>query len=375
MASTDSLTGFRRHLKRKNYSRYTVRDYLSTLNVFMAWVKVPVGEVDAKKVLLFIEHLLDKKRSPKTINCYLDSIRSFYEYLQEEEGREIDNPVRRGYGLKLPKPLPRFLKDEEIAKLFESIENRRDRAMFYLMLRCGLRVEEVAHLAVESLDLKRGRIWVRNGKGGKDRMVYISPDAHRALCDYLDQRSGSRAKAVFLVEKGTCKGKALSVRGIQKRIEHYAKGSRLKVSCHQLRHTMATQLLDADADIVIIQDLLGHSRIATTQRYCRVSNQKVQREYYKAMDAVIMRTGLEAPTQVSRECNLTMMPGAPPQTPGFSASEESRGAGTRKGRVQRPCPSVIHPPQRSGRSPALPYPPGGHNQCITGKTESSQKGG
>jgi site-specific recombinase XerD len=300
MVSTDLLTGFRRHLKRKNYSRYTVRDYLSTLNAFAAWAKVPLDAIDAKKVLLFIEHLLDKKRSPKTINCYLDSIRSFYEYLKEEEGLEIDNPVRRGYGLKLPRPLPRFLKDEEIAKLFDRIKNPRDRAMFYLMLRCGLRVEEVAHLTVDSLELKRGRIWVRNGKGGKDRMVYISPDAHRALCDYLNERSGSRAQAVFLVEKGTCKGKALSVRGLQKRIEHYARHSSLKVTCHQLRHTMATQLLDADADIAIIQDLLGHSRIATTQRYCRVSNQKVQREYYKAMDAVMKRTSdevLEMPLQ------------------------------------------------------------------------------
>jgi site-specific recombinase XerD len=300
MASTDLLTGFRRYLKRKNYSRYTVRDYLCTLNAFMAWAKVPLDSVDAKKVLLFIEHLLDQKRSPKTINCYLDSIRSFYEYLKEEEGGEMENPVKRGYGLKLPKPLPRFLKDEEITKLFDLIQNRRDRAMFYLMLRCGLRVEEVAHLTVECLDLKRGRIWVRNGKGGKDRMVYISPDAHGALCDYLEQRSGSRVQAVFLVEKGTCKGRALSVRAIQKRIELYARRSSLKVTCHQLRHTMATQLLDADADIAIIQDLLGHSRIATTQRYCRVSNQKVQREYYKAMDAVMRRAlaqALELPIQ------------------------------------------------------------------------------
>jgi len=85
------------------------------------------------------------------------------------------------------------------------------------------------------------------------------------------------------------KGKPLSVRGIQKRIEYYARKSGLPVSCHRLRHTMATQLLNADADLATIQDLLGHGQITTTQRYCRVANLKVQRDYYKAMKLVLQR--------------------------------------------------------------------------------------
>jgi len=82
----------------------------------------------------------------------------------------------------------------------------------------------------------------------------------------------------------------ISVRGIQKRIEYYAQKAEIRVSCHHLRHTMATQLLNADADLVTIQDLLGHSRITTTQCYCRVSNLKVQRDYYKAIKVVLQRT-------------------------------------------------------------------------------------
>ena len=86
------------------------------------------------------------------------------------------------------------------------------------------------------------------------------------------------------------RGKPLSVRGIQKRIEYYARKSSLEVSCHRLRHTMATQLLNADAGLATLQDLLGHSQITTTQRYCRVANLKVQRDYYKAMQIVLQRT-------------------------------------------------------------------------------------
>jgi len=117
-----------------------------------------------------------------------------------------------------------------------------------------------------------------------------SESAQLALADYVKQRLSLRVRKVFLVQKGTHKGKPLSVRGIQKRMESYAKKAGLPVSCHQLRHTMATQLLNADADLVSIQDLLGHSRIKTTQRYCRVSNLKVQRDYFKAIEEVIKRT-------------------------------------------------------------------------------------
>ena len=106
---------------------------------------------------------------------------------------------------------------------------------------------------------------------------------------YLQKRS-SKTSALFLVQKGLLKGEPISVRGIQKRIEYYARRSGLEVSCHRLRHTFATQLLNADADLVTIQDLLGHAHITTTQRYCRAANLKVQRDYDKAMELVLQRT-------------------------------------------------------------------------------------
>ncbi len=292
MAITDAIINYRRFLKRRNCSWCTLRDYMSTLKHFVIWVAEPIEQVSSRSVLAFIDHLLARRLSPKTINCYLDSIRGFYDYLINEEAVAMVNPVKRGYVLRLARPLPRYLRDEEVARLFAVIDHSRDRAMFMLMLRCGLRVEELAQLSLSALDLPRSQLFVYHGKGAKDRVVYLSHDAQQALVDYLKIRAFSKAKRLFLVDKGRCKGNPISVRAIQKRMEHYARKAGMKVSCHQLRHTMATQLLNADADLVTIQDLLGHSRIKTTQRYCQVSNLKVQRDYHKAITRVMERHAL-----------------------------------------------------------------------------------
>ena len=154
-------------------------------------------------------------------------------------------------------------------------------------------MDEVANLYISDLDLKHNKIFVRNGKGRKDRVVYVSPDAYGAIVNYLRVRPLSKAKKLFLVEKGSYLGEPISVRGIQKRIEYYSRITGIDVSCHQLRHTMATQMLNADAEIETIQDLLGHNAINTTERYCTVSNLKVMRDYFKAMDVIVKRSSIE----------------------------------------------------------------------------------
>ena len=288
------IINYRRYLNRRNYSHHTLKTYLNKLRQFVLWVDVPLEHVDYQKINAYIDYLMTKRLRPETINCHLKSIRRFYSYLRDEEQIAISTPVKTGCKLRSSQPLPKHLKDQEVQQLFDEIKSGRDRAMFMLMLRCGLRVEEVANLSLTAIDWRRSKLYVFNGKGQKDRVVYLSHDTYEALVDYVKQRLSLRVKKVFLVEKGTHKGKPLSVRGIQKRMEYYAKKAGLPVSCHQLRHTMATQLLNADADLVSIQDLLGHSRIKTTQRYCRVSNLKVQRDYFNAMEEVIKRTAMNS---------------------------------------------------------------------------------
>lgn len=290
MDITNSIVNYRRFLKRRNYSDHSIRNYMNILKHFVLWLDVPLEQAGNQKVLGYIDWLLNKRRKAKTINCHLACISGFYQHLNHEQDISVKNPVKRGYSLRLPSPLPRSVRTEDLDMFFKVIKTHRDRAMFKLMLRCGLRVEEVAFLQLSTIDFRRHEILVQHGKGNKERIVYISTDAQDALVDYLKVRPAGKAQRLFLVEKGPCRGTPISVRGIQKRMEYYAGKARLKISCHHLRHTMATQLLNADAALSTIQDLLGHNWVTTTQRYCKVSNLKVQKDYYRAIQTVIERT-------------------------------------------------------------------------------------
>lgn len=294
MAITDSIVNFRRFLKRRNLSAHTVKNYMNSLGHFVMWIKLPIESVSRADVGTYIDHLMDKALKPETINAHLNRIRQFYRYLIEQEQLHIINPVHGVPKMRVPKPLPKHLQDQQAQAFLEVPKRPRDQAMFLLMLRCGLRVEEVANLTLDVIEFRRRRIWVQHGKGGKDRIVYVSNDAMDALIEYLKIRPEAKARKVFLVEKGTYKNQPISVRGIQKRMEYYTKKMNINISCHHLRHTMATQMLNADADIETIQDLLGHSSVRTSQRYSRISNLKVQRDYHKAMEVVMQRTGASA---------------------------------------------------------------------------------
>jgi len=298
MKMINVIVNFRRYLKRRNYSPNTVKYYLNVIRQFVLWLNVPLELAGFATIENFIDYLHQKHLQPASINLYLVIIRVFYNYLKYEEKIELTNPVKTNCRLRVPKPLPRALREEQVDRLFDIIKSKRDWAMFRLMLRCGLRVEEVANLCLGDIDIKQRRIMVLDGKGGKDRVVYISDDAVDGLLTYLKQRSHLRTKKVFLVEKGDYKGQPISVRGIQKRMEYYAKKAGLKISCHHLRHTMATQLLNADTEVASIQDLLGHNWISTTERYCKVSNVKVKRDYFSAMEKILKRAARPSPNSI-----------------------------------------------------------------------------
>lgn len=290
MNMTESILNYRLFLKRKNFSELTIKNYLHRLQRFFSWVATPVELTSVKEIKMYIDYLLERRLAPRTINCHLSSIRLFYDYLVDEENVVLKNPVVTGLMLRESHPLPRYLTDRDVEKFMRGVSSKRDLAIFMLMLRCGLRVQEVANLTLDVIDYRRSRILVRAGKGAKDRIVFISNDAAVALAVYLRERPVTKEKRIFLAIKGRYKGKPISVRAIQKRVELYAKTSGIPVTCHRFRHTMATQLLNANADLVSIQEILGHTKIKTTQRYSKLSNLKAQRDYFQAMELVIEKS-------------------------------------------------------------------------------------
>jgi len=181
--------------------------------------------------------------------------------------------------------LPRPVQEDELAMFFAVIDDGRDRTMFLLMLRCGLRISEVAHLQLTDLYLhEQPPRLVAHGKGSKERTVYLSPQADRALNDYLVERSttprlpGAPSNYVFLsyLDDG------LSTTAIHKRLMVYRQRAGVHLTAHRLRHSFANDLITADTPVTSIQKLLGHRWLETTQVYVAANDQQVRDDYYAA---------------------------------------------------------------------------------------------
>ena len=209
MDHIEIITRFKRFLKRVNYSHHTVIKTIFTVRSFTKWLDISIEQVTSMTISDYVEFLQNRRLKAKTINNYLGRISRFYEYLYHEEKIIKPNPVTSLHKQLLPKPLPRFLTEEKIDILFEHIRNKRDRAMFLLMLRCGLRVEEVSNLTRPVIDFNHKSILVLNGKFSKDRIVYMSDDASEALAKYLRVRRPSiRTKKNLFSRKRKIQGQA-----------------------------------------------------------------------------------------------------------------------------------------------------------------------
>jgi integrase len=204
------------------------------------------------------------------------------------------NPVRpKRHFIRQGKRLPRDVQDNDLERLFAVIESPRDRAIFLLMLRCGLRVGEIRNLSLEDLYLYSNpgslpRLWL-SGKGGKERVVYLSVQAMAVLEAWLKVRPEGIEQAVFINRFG----KRLTVTGIQLQLATYCQRAGMWVTCHQFRHTFGRHLVEARVPVTTIQKLMGHARLRTTEVYLHISDKQVQADYESAMQHVMERLSLD----------------------------------------------------------------------------------
>jgi len=282
----------------RHASRYTVRNYKSDLvgnlqhgtekGFFQFLDSRGISSLEAvdKHVMReYLGYLVDQHVAKVSLARKLSAIRSFYRYLLREHIIER-NPTALTVSPKLERRLPEFLTMEETLKLIKMPDvskpyGQRDRAIIELIYAAGLRVSELCHLDLIQIDLDSRQIRVM-GKGNKERLVIIGQPSARALEAYL--REGrpamlgtTRSNAVFVSRRGS----RLTDRWVQKMLEKYAAAAGIDKGAHPhlLRHTFATHLLDGGADLRVVQDLLGHTSLSTTQIYTHVTQNQARRVY------------------------------------------------------------------------------------------------
>lgn len=290
---SDAIGQFVRYLTtEKNASPHTCRAYQRDLEEFTAFLKgqqicvsldgeVNFGKVDRFALRRYLGFLHRKNRK-SSVSRKVSTLRAFFRHLVKEQ-RVTTNPAKAVSRPKIEKTLPTALTVDEAFRLMESPESRehlRDRAILELLYSCGLRVGELVSLDVDGLDQDLGIVKVM-GKGRKERIVPVGAKAIEAVKAYLSQRKKVEGEEPLFVN---WRGGRLTARSVGRLVKKCSRDSGIirTVSPHSLRHTFATHLLDAGADLREIQEMLGHASLSTTQRYTHLSLGKLMEVYDKA---------------------------------------------------------------------------------------------
>ncbi len=282
----EHIDNFIRYLEvQRGASQHTIRAYGKDLEEFSSFVNKRPEEIELIDVRGFIARQIKDGLNKATAGRRLASVRSFLRFLQRE-GYVKFNPAKLVSTPKTQRLLPKFLTVDDVFSLVEKPGNigfthARDRAILELLYSSGLRVGEIAGLNAEDVNTKEGLVKVR-GKGKKERILPVGSKAIDAMKSYLVEKIllKKKERAMFLNRRGT----KLSERGIRRIVVKYAKmaGISGQIGPHTLRHTFASHLLQSGADLRVIQELLGHSSLSTTQKYTHLDVTHLMDIYDKA---------------------------------------------------------------------------------------------
>jgi len=284
-------------------SRSTLEAYNNDLTRYVNYCAnsgITAEKAESYEVQSFIADLTAERMAATSVNRCLSSIRGFYRWMIRFEKRE-DNPCTSLKNIKTPVKLPEVLWEEEMADFACLPETtgilwpQRDKALIMTMYSAGLRISEIVSLSMSDISRAFDEAKIK-GKGGKERYVFFSDEAKEAIAEYLPQREArlkmagidGRKSALFINRKG----RPISVPGVRWIISRYSQYSGLgkNVHPHALRHSFATHLVNSGCDVRIVQEMLGHSSISTTQRYTHVNIDKMKNVYAKAAHALRVET-------------------------------------------------------------------------------------
>ena len=281
------ITKFIEHIRvEKNFSENTAVNYESDLVQFFEFCseKEDVKCISGMNIREFVVELTLKKYGKASIERKLATLKSFFGWLKREDTVKVD-PTENVTFPKKDHKLPRFLESEEMGSFLDGVggkepEDKRDRAILELLYSTGMRVSELTGLDLDSIDTVNNLARVF-GKGGKERIIPLGGRAKEAVQDYVKLRTADESMpALFL----NGKGRRLGTRAVRFILDKWCKTAKLgkHISPHSIRHSFATHLLDRGADLRSVQELLGHSSLATTQIYTHVTKEKLKSVYDKA---------------------------------------------------------------------------------------------
>ena len=274
---------FDNYIKQKNYSDNTYISYMNDLYYFYLFVKKDLDKVNENDIRDYLEFLNLKKETSSSIRRRISTFKSFYKFLYLNNYIDKkDYPMAKIAYPKLEKKLPKFIYYNDLLEILDEStrdsDGIRDKLIIEMLYATGVRVSELVNIKYSDIDYNNRRIRVC-GKGNKERMVYFGEYALDALKEYSITHKKNDEGYVFTNSKGG----ALTDRGVRYIIENIMKKLSVKVHVtpHVLRHTFATDMLNNGCDIKIVQELLGHSSLRTTEVYTHVTNERLKEVYYK----------------------------------------------------------------------------------------------
>lgn len=278
----DIIKDFSNYILTKNYSDNTHTSYISDLYYFYLFVKKDLRKVNDKDIRSYLEELNKQNEKPTSIRRKISTLKSFYKYLYKNNYIDKkDYPLNKTVYPKVEKRLPKFIYYNDLLEILdESTRDKdgiRDRLIIEMLYATGVRVSELVNIKYNDIDFNNRRIRVC-GKGNKERIVYYGEYAEDVLKEYMNTHIKNDNGYVFINSKGG----QLTTRGVRYIIDNIMNRLSVKVHVtpHVLRHTFATDMLNNGCDIKVVQELLGHASLQTTEVYTHVTNERLKEVYY-----------------------------------------------------------------------------------------------